>query len=73
MKWIDVHISGIRARVRCPKCKRLFFFDARSLKGGPGQWKCCPICETKIDGYNKPRTPQPVKAAADEEEQGGTP
>lgn len=74
MKWINVRISGMKATVMCPKCRAAFYLDARSLKdkNHRRRWKCCPICETKIDGYvlHAPRTHE---AAADEEGQGGRP
>jgi len=72
MKWIDVHISGGRARVRCPKCKALFTFATLSFKDERRRWKCCPICQTKIDRYI-PRELQPSKPTGAEAGQGGTP
>lgn len=72
MKWINVHISGRRAKVQCPKCRMLFIFDAFSFKDERRRWKCCPICKTPIERYT-PRAMQPRKPAADEEGQGGTP
>ena len=74
MKWINVRITGMRATVMCPKCRATYYLDARSLKSKSdrSRWKCCPICETKIDGYVL-RDPLPDKADADEEKQGGRP
>ena len=62
MKWIDVHISGGRTRVRCPNCRAFFTFDTRSLKDERRRWKCCPICQTRISGYTRPAPPRKLAA-----------
>ena len=43
-KWI--HIRG--SLYMCPNCRKRFNFNPRIFP-----WKCCPICEQKMNGIKE--------------------
>lgn len=42
-KWIHIR----EMLYMCPNCRKRFNFDKRIL------WKCCPICEQKMNGVKE--------------------
>lgn len=46
-KWIKHSGDEWVVRVECPNCHRRFQFSPRLM------WKCCPLCETKMNGMVK--------------------
>ena len=46
-KWIKHSGDEWVVRVECPNCHRRFQFSPRLM------WKCCPLCEIKMNGMVK--------------------
>ena len=61
MRWIVIRDKGLAVSVECPKCHNRFTIVKRK------DWKCCPICGTKMSGYTDRKTEPQKKCHRDEE------